>query len=453
MNSSIVVVIFPLLIRMFRSLSAATRRQPQGSWPFARRRVATVLFYATRRTTPPLTPTQKNPTTTKRSSSPLLLPPYYSSSTSCSLSTTSTTATTKPADLLASKDCNIPPHIADRVWSDQPKLYQIPSHPLHTLQQCIHEYFGNEFTVHNSLSPIVSAHDNFDALLIPPDHVSRSQSDTYYLKYPETCLRCHTSAHQVELLRQGHNQFLCTGDVYRRDEIDKTHYPIFHQMEGVKLFPEAARKEEILDDLRHTLEGLAKHLFGSVECQWIDEYFPFTHPSLELEILYDEKWMEVLGCGVMRPKILKHAGLEGQQGWAFGLGLERWAMILFQIPDIRLFWSQDERFWNQFEPGKITQFQPYSKYPPCYKDVSFWITDSGAFHVHEVLDLTRQIAGDLVEQVELVDEFQHPKTGLDSHCYRVTYRSMDRSLTNAEIDVLQEDLRQAIANTLPVELR
>jgi phenylalanyl-tRNA synthetase alpha chain len=131
-------------------------------------------------------------------------------------------------------------------------------------------------------------------------------------------------------------------------------------------------------------------------------------------------------------------------------------MVLFEIPDIRLFWSQDDRFWNQFREGEITKFQPYSKYPPCLKDVSFWINtdnENNQFHVNEMLDLTRQVAGDLVELVELVDQFTHPKTQRQSHCYRITYRSMDRSLTNEEIDILQDELRTMIQDKLPVELR
>jgi phenylalanyl-tRNA synthetase alpha chain len=381
--------------------------------------------------------------------------------TSTTINTTNTinTNNTLVVDLASSPDSNIPPHIADRVHSPKPKLYQTPPHPLHTIKHLIEDYFP-DFTAKDSLSPIVSTKANFDSLLIPPDHVSRSKSDTYYID-ATTCLRTHTSAHQSELLRQGYSKFLCTGDVYRRDDIDKSHYPIFHQMEGVKLFvvddddddDDAITEEEILQDLKANLEGLAQHLFGPVECRWVDEYFPFTHPSLELEIMYQGEWLEVLGCGVMQPQILKEAGLVNTKGWAFGLGLERLAMVLFEIPDIRLFWSQDERFWTQFRAGEITTFQPYSKYPPCFKDVSFWIDDQEAFHVNEVLDLTRQVAGDLVEEVQLVDQFVHPKTQRESHCYRITYRSMDRSLTNAEIDVLQEDLRTAIADKLPVELR
>ena len=86
-----------------------------------------------------------------------------------------------------------------------------------------------------------------------------------------------------------------------------------------------------------------------IKCRWVEEYFPFTHPSWELEVLYNNEWMEVLGCGIMRQEILDKSGANGRIGWAFGLGLERLAMCLYNIPDIRLFWSNDTGFLNQFK--------------------------------------------------------------------------------------------------------
>ena len=208
---------------------------------------------------------------------------------------------------------------------------------------------------------------------------------------------------------------------------------------------------------RSPLEGLAKHLFGDVECRWVDAYFPFTEPSIELEIFYRGEWLEVLGCGVMRQEILEGnlpAGASGKRrrAWAFGLGLERLAMVLFGIPDIRLFWSGDERFLSQFKAGDLTtQFQPYSKYPPCNKDMAFWLSD--AFTENNLCEVVRGVAGDLCEEVKLIDEFTNPKLGRTSHCYRVVYRSMDRSLTNEEIDALQERVREEVVGQLGVELR
>ncbi len=138
-----------------------------------------------------------------------------------------------------------------------------------------------------------------------------------------------------------------------------------------------------------------------------------------------------------------YAGIENDIGWAFGLGLERIAMILTSIPDIRLFWSKDPRFLSQFSSGKLSKFQPYSKYPACYKDLSFWLSGSSLEH-HDVFDLVRDAAGDLVENVELVsayaftclfwnelpfpkiDDFVHSKSQRRSLCFRINYRSMDR---------------------------
>lgn len=92
-------------------------------------------------------------------------------------------------------------------------------------------------------------------------------------------------------------------------------------------------------------------------------YFPFTEPSLELEIFFQGDWLEVLGCGVIHTDVLAKCGLTHRHGWAFGLGLERLAMILFSIPDIRLFWTEDPRFTSQFKTGEVIKFTPYSKYP------------------------------------------------------------------------------------------
>ena len=129
-------------------------------------------------------------------------------------------------------------------------------------------------------------------------------------------------------------------------------------------------------------------------------------------------------------------------GWAFGLGLERIAMILYSIPDIRLFWSEDPRFLSQFTHGKINEFKPYSKYPACYRDVSFWKPASD-MHDNDLYDVVRDVAGDLVEDVAIVrdcisdatlspthvakiDRFTHPKTQRRSLTVRVVYRSFDR---------------------------
>ncbi|KAL7438761.1 hypothetical protein ACHAXH_006242 [Discostella pseudostelligera] len=368
--------------------------------------------------------------------------------------------------LLDHPNNNVPPHIAALVGKG---LHLKPNHPIGIIRSKIQQYFASlphNYAVYDAEDPIVTTTQCFDDLRIPPEHPGRSPSDTYYIT-DTTLLRTHTSAHQSEHLRSGKSDaFLCAGDVYRRDEIDSSHYPAFHQLEGVRLFPQeemvgahglsgeewtsSPECQVIASHLKETLEGLMDHLFGETEKRWSEDYFPFTTPSYELEIKYEGEWLEVLGCGVIHEEVLSMSDRADRRGWAFGLGLERLAMILFEIPDIRLFWTEDDRFTSQFSEGKISKFVSYSKYPPVYKDIAFWIPES--FVENDFFELARGIAGDIVEKMEMIDEFTNPKKGKTSKCYRITYRSMDRSLTNEEIDVLQEELRARVED-LGVEVR
>jgi phenylalanyl-tRNA synthetase alpha chain len=351
------------------------------------------------------------------------------------------------------------------------KLYKVPNHPISILTNKVKSYFESEkisdlqipdekFILKDSFDPLVNTKQAFDDVLIPKDHISRQPSETYY--YDEnTVLRPHTSVHQVQMIRDNYNSFLVSGDVYRRDTIDRTHYPAFHQMEGVRIFTfdqiNAKNYDDArliaVNDLKQTLLGLSKHVFGDVESRWAPENFPFTDPSLELEILYQEDWMEILGCGVIHDDVMKNAGRDPQTevGWAFGLGLDRWAMNLFKIHDIRLFWSQDSRFLDQFKEGEITEFKEYSRYPSCCKDVTFWINEE--YDENSFMELIRDNSGDMVEAVECIDTFTHPKTNRMSKCYKLTYRHMDRNLTNEEVDKWQFQLRDRVESELGVELR
>ncbi|XP_053324195.1 phenylalanine--tRNA ligase, mitochondrial isoform X2 [Spea bombifrons] len=220
-----------------------------------------------------------------------------------------------------------------------------------------------------------------------------------------------------------------------------------HTLEAVKL---------VEYHLKNTLSKLMAHLFGDeIEIRWVNCYFPFTHPSFEMEIKFQGEWMEVLGCGVMEQALVNSAGAHDKIGWAFGLGLERLAMILYGIPDIRLFWSENELFLKQFHVSDINQkvqFKTFSKYPALTNDISFWLPREG-YSENDFYDLVRNIGGDLVEQVSLVDQFTHPKKQKISHCYRITYRHMERTLTQMEINTLHKNIEKSAVEELGVEGR
>lgn len=360
-------------------------------------------------------------------------------------------------------------------------LLQQPGHPLARIKEKIYRYFQEQhnFHIQDMPDPIVTVQQNFDELGFPADHVGRSPHDSYYIN-KDWMLRTHMTANERQLLRQGRTSFLMAGSVFRRDEIDATHYPAFHQLEGVHIFDnvECVEKQhtevegwagerqpchslqestQALFHLQTTLNGLLKNLFGdSTPIRWQSCTFPFTDPSLEVEVWYRDRWIEVLGSGLLQDAFLRGSGLPGRIAWAFGLGLERLAMVLYDIPDIRLFWSQDPRFLSQFDPiahplDAPIRFKPFSRYPPIARDVSFWIQDASNFSPNCVYDLIRSVAGDLVETASLVDEFS--KDNRQSHCYRVVYRAMDRSLTDEEVNALQSTVRSALTSELRVELR
>lgn len=160
----------------------------------------------------------------------------------------------------------------------------------------------------------------------------------------------------------------------------------------------------------------------------------------------------------MRQEILTNAGVYDRIGWAFGLGLERLAMCLYKIPDIRLFWSIDSGFLNQFSNTQTIHdnitYKPISAYPQCNNDISFWLpTDSGKYNCNDFYDLVRNLGGDIVEQVTLIDEFKHPKNGKISHCYRITYRHMERTLTQSEVNDVHRQIEQIATEKLFVTIR
>jgi len=376
------------------------------------------------------------------------------------------------------------------------KLYQQTNHPLCIIKRAIIDHFyssykvgrGPIFTVVEDLDPVVTTNQCFDSLLTPKTHASRRKHDNFYVN-ERTLMRPHTTAHDSELIRAGLNAFLNVGDVYRRDTIDRTHYPVFHQCEGVRLFSphelttaedseeiflfEAGRASPLKQachtleasklteyDLKQTLEDLVVHLFGkNIQYRWVDASFPFTHPSFEMDIKIGDEWIEMLGCGVLRQEILDRSGADQKVGWAFGLGLERLAMKLFQIPDIRLFWSEDRSFLSQFQNFDEKNFRTFrftdvlSKQPPTIRDIAFFLNDEDNFNSNDFYDLVRTLGGDLIENVHLKDDFKNPLTKKRSHCYQISYRHMIRPLNGKEINDLDESIKKEVLKLFDVTPR
>lgn len=201
--------------------------------------------------------------------------------------------------------------------------------------------------------------NNFQMLNIPEDHPARDMQDTFYIT-ESILLRTHTSPGQVHVMtsKKPPIKVMCPGRVYRSDD-DATHSPIFHQIEGL-----VVDKNLSLCDLKGSLEEILKHIFGKdIKTRLRPSYFPFTEPSVEIDVSCFEcggkgcklckgtGWIEVLGAGMVNRNVLKNCGIDPDvyTGYAFGIGLERIAMLKYHIPDIRMFFDNDLRFVKQFK--------------------------------------------------------------------------------------------------------
>jgi len=189
-------------------------------------------------------------------------------------------------------------------------------------------------------------HYNFTALNIPPDHPARDMQDTFYLK-DNLLLRTHTSPVQIRQLEQTPPpvRIVAPGRVYRRDAVDATHSPVFHQVEVLAI-------DEGLDfsHLRGTVMAFLKAFFGDLPVRFRASYFPFTEPSAEVDVQWRGRWLEVMGCGMVDPAVLEGLGLDPERfsGFAAGLGVERFCMVRHGIDDIRRLYTSDLRFLEQF---------------------------------------------------------------------------------------------------------
>lgn len=346
-----------------------------------------------------------------------------------------------------------------------PDLTRAPESPLHELaQRIVNLEDFKDFDV-IEVPEIVPADISFDLFDFPKDHPARSHSDTYYVD-DKTILRTHTTIMWYYYLRDErikekikNNEAvgaLSYGKVYRKDEIDRHHMNVFHQMDGWYLAPKA-QKIITIKDLENVLVKIAQAIFGQdIKYRFNEDKFPYTDPSIEMEIqlVGGEKWIEVLGSGVVSGSVLKKLGVDPDNytGWAFGFGLERLAILSMDLPDIRLFWSEDPRVKKQLKLGN--KFKEVSKYPPITRDISFVVKNT--FVPNNYFDLIRDLGGDLVEEVKLLDKYENPeKFGPDkvSYTYRIIYRSNSRTLTNEEVDKIQAKIYSQTAEQFAAELR
>ena len=201
---------------------------------------------------------------------------------------------------------------------------------------------------------------NFEALNIPKDHPARDMQDTFYLS-DDTLLRTHTSPVQIRTMRAAGGRtpvkIIVPGRVFRRDVPDASHSPVFHQVEGL-----AVDRAITMGDLKGTLELFAREMFGpKSRIRFRPSFFPFTEPSAEVDVLCfmcggagcracKDGWLEILGSGMVHPRVLRNGGYDPEEvtGWAFGMGIDRIAMLKYGVDDLRLFFENDLRFLRQF---------------------------------------------------------------------------------------------------------
>jgi phenylalanyl-tRNA synthetase alpha chain len=226
-------------------------------------------------------------------------------------------------------------------------------HPVSIVIQQMNEAFRQIGFEISDGPELVDDWHNFTALNIPEHHPARDMQDTFFIREDQQeMLRTHTSSVQIAVMQkqQPPIRTIAPGRTFRRDS-DATHSPFFHQIEGLYVDEDVS-----MVDLKQTLYYFVRQLFGeAVKVRFRPSYFPFTEPSAEMDIKWEEgensEWMEILGCGMVDPEVFRLCGLDADRytGFAFGIGIERIAMLKYQIPDIRTFFDNDVRFLSQFK--------------------------------------------------------------------------------------------------------
>ncbi len=310
---------------------------------------------------------------------------------------------------------------------------------------------------------IVTLEENFDLLNTPKDHPSRRETDTFYVDENHVLRTQMTDMWSFylkdrEVLKrvesEGEVKALSYGIVYRKDEIDRNHYPAFHQIDGLYV---CKRLKKVIteDDLKEVQIELAKSIFGNeIEYKFLVDTFPFTDPSVEMDIKFNNEWLEVNGAGLVHPQVLRNFGLDPAtyNGWAFGFG-DRLAMIKMGINDIRVLWSEDPRITKQFRDID-SKYTPVSKFPPVVRDISFIVGKD--MKLNNYYEIVRDIAGNLIEEVKMTDTYEDAKKfGADkvSYTFRIVYRSPERTLTNKEVNAIHDAIQQKTISLLGAVVR
>ncbi|MBD1838630.1 phenylalanine--tRNA ligase subunit alpha [Coleofasciculus sp. FACHB-64] len=220
-------------------------------------------------------------------------------------------------------------------------------HPLNsTIDRVVDIFVGLGYTVANG-PEMETDYYNFEALNTPADHPARDMQDTFYL--PDgNLLRTHTSSVQIRYMEENEPpiRIVAPGRCYRRDTVDATHSAVFHQIEIL-----AVDEGLTFTDLKGTIKVFLEEMFGAeLPIRFRTSYFPFTEPSAEVDVQWQGRWLEVMGCGMVDPNVLKKVGYDPEvyTGFAAGFGAERFAMVLHQIDDVRRMYSSDLRFLRQF---------------------------------------------------------------------------------------------------------
>lgn len=219
-------------------------------------------------------------------------------------------------------------------------------HPLNgVIDRAIDIFVGLGYTVATG-PEMETDYYSFQALNTPQDHPARDMQDTFYL--PDgNLLRPQTSSVQIRYMEQHEPplRVIAPGRVYRRDTVDATHSAVFHQVELL-----AVDKGLTFTDLKGTIKAFLREMLGEVDIRFRASYFPFTEPSAEVDVQWQGKWLEVLGCGMVDPNVFKAVGYDPEvySGFAAGFGVERFAMVLHQLDDIRRLYSSDLRVLRQF---------------------------------------------------------------------------------------------------------